>query len=283
VQTQSHSDVAAFAAQVLPWLAGEPFGNNVVSTVVGGRAEPAYPVEAGAVWLTVHDDQGELAGVALMTPPRPALLGAMSDESAASVADWFVDSGVATPGVNGPVAASSAFRDRYVARTGVATTADRGTRLFRLERVDPPSGVPGTPRPIAPTDRSLLIEWMTRFHIDIHNEVVEDPATGVDQRLRRTDRVMGWLWEDQGEPVSMALLAGPVSGVSRIAGVYTPPDRRGHGYASACVAHASQHALDTGSTSCVLFTDLDNPTTNKIYPQVGYRPVADSQGWTFTR
>jgi predicted GNAT family acetyltransferase len=32
----------------------------------------------------------------------------------------------------------------------------------------------------------------------------------------------------------------------------------------------------------VLFADLDNPTSNHIYQQIGYQPVADVAIYTFT-
>jgi predicted GNAT family acetyltransferase len=69
--------------------------------------------------------------------------------------------------------------------------------------------------------------------------------------------------------------------VVRISTVYTPPALRGRGYASAMVAAASQHALDGGAAACTLNTDLANPTSNKIYQAVGYRPVRDTQIWRF--
>jgi len=43
-----------------------------------------------------------------------------------------------------------------------------------------------------------------------------------------------WLWV-KGKPLSMAVARQPVGGVSRLSGVYTPPESRGLGYAAACV------------------------------------------------
>jgi hypothetical protein len=39
------------------------------------------------------------------------------------------------------------------------------------------------------------------------------------------------------------------------------------------VAALSRHALAEGAERCALFTDLANPTSNKIYAEVGYRPL----------
>jgi predicted GNAT family acetyltransferase len=57
--------------------------------------------------------------------------------------------------------------------------------------------------------------------------------------------------------------------------VYTPPELRGRGYASALTAAVSQAQLNGGRRYCFLFTDLANPTSNKIYQAIGYEPVCD--------
>jgi predicted GNAT family acetyltransferase len=62
--------------------------------------------------------------------------------------------------------------------------------------------------------------------------------------------------------------------VARIGPVFTPRERRGRGYASAAVAQVTRLVLDQGARAC-LFTDRANPTSNKIYAALGYRPVVD--------
>ena len=84
------------------------------------------------------------------------------------------------------------------------------------------------------------------------------------------------LWEDEGEPVSATGFGSPTPNGSRIGPVYTPPERRGHGYASVLVAEVSQAQLDAGKRFCFLYTDLANPTSNKIYVDLGYERVCDS-------
>ena len=63
--------------------------------------------------------------------------------------------------------------------------------------------------------------------------------------------------------------------------VYTPPELRGHGYASAVVAALSQRLLDAGHQYCALYTDLANPTSNSIYQKIGYTPVSDAVEYAF--
>ena len=69
----------------------------------------------------------------------------------------------------------------------------------------------------------------------------------------------------------------------RIGPVYTPPEARNRGYASALVATISQAELDAGRRFCFLFTDLANPTANHIYQAIGYEPVRDVDMWRHDR
>jgi predicted GNAT family acetyltransferase len=62
---------------------------------------------------------------------------------------------------------------------------------------------------------------------------------------------------------------------SCVAWVYTPPELRGNGYASAVVAALSERELAGGAAWCSLFTDLANPTSNHIYAELGYEPRCD--------
>jgi predicted GNAT family acetyltransferase len=121
--------------------------------------------------------------------------------------------------------------------------------------------------------------WWAAFGAEALPDDHQDAARPIDARLNRPGLL--WLWEVDGEPVSTAYLSPLAAQVSRVSGVYTPPDLRGRGYASACVATMSQRALDGGAVACMLYTDLANPTSNKIYQAIGYRPVADVQEWRF--
>jgi len=79
----------------------------------------------------------------------------------------------------------------------------------------------------------------------------------------------------------MAAKTRPTTNGTCINLVYTPPELRGRGYASACVAALSQRLLDSGYMFCCLFTDLSNPTSNHLYQRLGYTPVADFNEFVF--
>ncbi|MNL37754.1 FR47-like protein [compost metagenome] len=89
------------------------------------------------------------------------------------------------------------------------------------------------------------------------------------------------LWIVNGVPASMAFITRSTKNGASISLVYTPPAFRKKGYASAVVAHLSHKMLENGKQFCVLYTDLANPTSNKIYQDIGYREVTESMHFDF--
>ena len=83
-----------------------------------------------------------------------------------------------------------------------------------------------------------------------------------------------WLWDDEaGLPVSLAARTPAVAGVARIAPVYTPPEHRRHGYATAVTAACTADALARDAERVVLYTDVADPSANAMYQRIGFRPI----------
>lgn len=237
-------------------------------------------VYQGPRFWTVHDDERAVAA-ALRTPPHNLILSLVDEPRwlAALAADVLASD--EPPGVAGPTAAARSFADAWSARTGRAAVRVVQERIFRLDRVIPPRPAPGRWREAAEGDRARLAAWWAAFHVEaLPDAPAGDAAEAADRMLRRAGRI-AYLWEDGGEVVALAGAAGPTPRGIRIGPVYTPPDRRGRGYASNLVAQVSQHHLASGRSFCFLFTDLANPTSNHIYQAIGYAPVVDVDQYRF--
>jgi GNAT superfamily N-acetyltransferase len=265
-------DPGWFGDRVRPLLAAEPIFTNVIATVLTAPPAPAR-------WLRVHDGD-ELVGAAIWTPPRGVHLSPMPPPAARALADHLIAGGDRPPSVDGPSRAAAAFARRFASGTGAEVALGLAQRLYRLDRVSAPHGVPGRSRPATTADRDLILGWLDAFVDEAapgHPRLTDGPT--VDRRLASGELM--WLWEVAGAPVSFCWRT-PLSAtvrVSRVGAVYTPPSMRGHGYASANVAAASRKALEAGALACLLYTDRANPTSNRIYQAIGYRPVGDAQEW----
>ena len=153
-----------------------------------------------------------------------------------------------------------------------------GQRLFRCDELRPPVDPPGRPV-VAGADRHDIVRaWFAAF-MGESGDHFGDARHAADRALAGGG---AWLWvDDTGAPVSMAVRRPVIAGSARIGPVYTPPAARGRGYGSAVTAAVTAAVADDGGIP-VLFTDLANPTSNKIYQELGYRPVEDRALWSFT-
>jgi uncharacterized protein len=130
-----------------------------------------------------------------------------------------------------------------------------------------------------PKERVLLLDWFRAFANEIGEVVRVNPEEFVDGGIQRGSI---YLWVDGGgRPVSWAGGSQVLPTFARVGPVYTPPEFRRRGYASACVAKLSQRLLDQGCQQCFLFTDQANPTSNHIYRLIGYQPVCDWQDYAW--
>ncbi len=234
-------------------------------------------------YLAVVDDGGRIVAAALRTPPHNLVLSEIDDPAAIEplardVSDVFT----AVPGVVGPTARVEAFVRAWEAATGARGHRAIAERIFRAESVHPPEAVPGRMRAYEEADRELAIRWISEFVAEALPEsqpMAESSEDFVERRWVDPDGGLAF-WDD-GQPVCVAGFGGPTPNGIRIGPVYTPPELRGRGYGSALTAALTQELLDGGRRFCFLFTDLGNPTSNKIYQRIGYRPVTDVDQWAF--
>lgn len=237
-------------------------------------------IEHPPYFATVTDNDNLLLA-AMMTPPRSLVLYTeLSNWSEAL--ELLIQELVAhqwpIPGVTGQPRLSQAFAVAWARLKGRTYQVKMRNRLYELKRVSSIPPTPGRLRLATVDDLELIAEWTFAFQNEALNrgDLAESREVA---RYRINDQDI-YLWED-GQPVSMASQSRPTSNGICISLVYTPPELRGRGYATACVAHLSQLFLDSGRKFCVLFTDLANPTSNHIYQTIGYTPVCDFTEYSF--
>jgi RimJ/RimL family protein N-acetyltransferase len=244
---------------------------NVLATVLMSVLEGSHrdPPPMFAVGISERE---EVSFAALRTPPWPLLTSPLEPDDAEPLIDrWLgVDPDVAA--LSGVPETARAIAAAWERRTGGTSRRTLSEAMHVLEQVqDPPRPAPGELRLPRPDERDLLVRWMEEFVGEARLVGAAQAGSMVDARLRQ-DGLLVW---DDGQPVSMVGVNPPVAGVVRLGPVYTPRPLRRRGYAGSAVAAVSRRALARDATRCMLFTDLANPTSNKIYAEVGYRRCGD--------
>jgi predicted GNAT family acetyltransferase len=259
-----------FLAGALPLLMQREAENGLM-IAVAEEAVLAPRTAAGAYWAVALDGRDATAA-ALRTTDKLLLSHEARAGGAAALAR---DAAAIRPlSVLGPGDAVSAFTRELSSLTGVVWGEGRRQRIYELRRVVPPPTVAGRCRLADASDRDLVLAWVVAFTVEALGEMPDESAVAA-RWDPRVERGTVYLWEREGDVVSMAAAVGPTPNGMRVGAVYTPPEHRGHGYASALVAALSQDLLDRGRTFTMLYTDLANPTSNAIYQRIGYVPVSD--------
>jgi predicted GNAT family acetyltransferase len=242
----------------------------------------AYQTEP---YFAVVEENGVLLVAAVRTPPYNVILSLCEHRAALELIAQDVHTlyaGKVVAGVIAPKPVSIQFAEIWRALTGQAFHLKTAERAYKLEKVKPISGVSGHMRRAVEADRALMIKWVAAFQDEAfggHEATLVERV--VNNSLTLPPNVRGaFLWEDE-HAVTLVGYGGPTPNSMRIGPVYTPPEFRRRGYASACTAGVSQYLLDSGRKFVTLFTDLANPISNHIYQEIGYVPVCDADEYKF--
>ncbi|MEO6579033.1 MAG: GNAT family N-acetyltransferase [Candidatus Limnocylindria bacterium] len=282
ITVRHHDSVDEFLATAGPFLGAHEAENNLILGIASAiQATPEVFEERPALATAGYDD-GQVVAATLRTPPYNQVLSWTEVvATSAAFADALQDQPL--PGLLGPTEAAARFAEEWTRFTGQRARLEVAERIFRLQSVIPPERpAQGGWRIVEDGDRDLIASWVVAFSEEAEPESspIRDPIAVADRWVAQVGRI-GYVWEALGSVVSFVGASGSTPNGIKIAPVYTPPEQRHRGYASALTAAASQDQLDRGRRFVFLFTDLSNPTSNKIYRAIGYEPVCDMDQYRF--
>ena len=282
MEARRFTDPSEFLGAAESLLLADEARHNLILGLAGTlRDQPGY-YPGFNLWLVERDAVPVAA--ALQTPPFNLVLAEPADDEALqSLADAIAADGVELPGVVGAVPEVDRFAALWERLRGVSRRARRSQGLYQLRELRPVTGVTGRPRVATDGDAPLLVAWVDAFVMEALPETPSPASESermVEARLRGAESGI-LLWEDDDKPVSLASWGAPTPTGIRIGPVYTPPEHRRRGYGSAVTAAVSSAQLAGGRNYCFLYTDLANPTSNKIYVDIGYERVCDAIDYAF--
>lgn len=214
---------------------------------------------------------------AMFTPEIVPLLSQGPDEAARLFARYLFSNNPRIKGVNGHKETTLAFADEWERLTRCNLEIHMNGRLHICDSVNNLEYADGTATLATPDDTDLILRWRHGFREDARVHGAVDEA----QTLERINAGKYYLWTTD-KPVSMAMKGSETENSGMIGAVFTPEEHRNHGYATAVTAALTRIILDSGKKYASLYTDLDNPISNSIYQQIGYKPIMDSISWLFT-
>ncbi len=193
-----------------------------------------------------------------------------------ALAEALAAQGMEFPGIVGPSGTAASFAEKWAQLKDRNYSEYMDQIIYSLDRVLFPAPVEGAFRFAKSTEAETLAKWIFAFAQDAlpkFESVTLAEAQEKAEKMIAESRIA--VWEVDGQPVAQAGFTR-ADDIARINLVYTPPEQRGHGYASAVVAHLSRYLLDHGFRRCCLYADARNPVSNSIYRKIGYEFVGRS-------
>ncbi len=247
------------------------------------EANPHRYGEEEPFFCTVNDSNG-ISAMAWRTPPHPVGLAWHAgdpDEAVSLLIGVIHRRWAEIPGVTGHRELADPFAHGWCKRFGASVKSTMAQRIYRLDSVKEVHSVPGQMRVATLADRDLIYRWKRAFVVEAGSPTSQNiPERDVTPFI---EEGAVCLWEHSGNPVSMVMKGRPTEHGMSVTFVYTPPELRRKGYATACVASICRGILKGGYDFCMLYTDLSNPTSNSIYMKIGFRPICDSVEYGFSR
>lgn len=266
-----------FAREVRGFLLAHEAENQVALSLIEGillgTPSPSYPLKAR---LGIYEGS-TLVGVAILNRDYPLLVSSVPSLAIETLVQFCVEKFPDLPGVIGIEEFSVPFSKLWSERTGAKSELSMHQGVYACEKLLRSRPLKGKMRYASFSDESLMLAWRVAFLTDCgiaNEETFEDSTLGNKRNLELQKLI---IWEDGGNPVSMASIAGRTPTGYRVSLVYTPPEHRKKGYAGACVEALTKELFKRGAERCFLYTDLKNPTSNSIYQKIGYEMIGKSQ------
>jgi uncharacterized protein len=270
MQVKQYTSINDFFKDNLSFLERKEAVNNLLIGIPSsmiGATEEKIPLNLFSVFKNK-----EVVFSFVQTPPNNFLIYGEEPMGAAvfkALIPILIDKKIITQGVIGPKNLAVKFAEIWKVETGQDWRVNFQQLIYQLDEVKETNVSKGILRKATMNDLPVVEQWFVDFSKEAMRNVDETAA----KILAKAKVELGtlYLWEN-GEPVSMAGVARPTRNGITVNYVYTPSECRGKGYASSCVSVMSKLMLEQYKYCC-LFTDIANPTSNRIYQQIGYYPI----------
>ncbi|HKE39697.1 MAG TPA: GNAT family N-acetyltransferase [Casimicrobiaceae bacterium] len=270
MQLTVHQEAASFLAAAAALLRSAEAENSIIATPAMRMVEAPRDDDADCYFATVSE-AGSAIAAALDNADGGLLLTAGPDAAMALFAADLSRREQSPRHLVGPLRACEAFARAWLERTGRGHRQRYHLRHFELSDAPTDHAAAGRMRKPLASEHELIVEWQNAFIVEVG--LPDDAARMRHKTMLRLERSLFRVWDDDG----VVSYAGYGEGgeTARIAPVYTPAPFRRRGYASALVSGLSRELFERGKRAIFLTTDVANPTSNRIYQKIGFRPVAD--------
>ncbi|MDS9473070.1 GNAT family N-acetyltransferase [Sporosarcina pasteurii] len=270
-----YNDANEFSDKVLPVIAHKDDVFSLFLGVLESIKNGAYEKP----FMATIEHEGKVIALFQMTPPHPVNMIYLDESHLDACMELLIktaiEENIKFSSIISMKSWAKRFAEKWKNETGLEEQLLMDQGLYRLDAVNEQlKDSLGKWRLAVEKDCELIQNWYHLFEQD--TSMPMSHATIVKERVQKFVKAREvFLWEDEGKVVSMMKKSRPTKNGITVSMVFTPKEERRKGYARTLVAAVSKELLKEYNF-CMLYTDLLNPTSNKIYQEIGYRKIADS-------
>lgn len=259
------------------FLNSDPLRNNLILTIL----DSASKIENSARYWYVKNNTDVIGVFVHPSIDTRGIISSMPTEAVRFLVNALSDGGIKLPGIVGEVSTVASFAGEWADKNNTSVHPFLALRLYELQHLNHLENTDGNVREAVIEDQELLNKWFYDLAVErgeyqetTDPEILDARKKHISENIKNNIAEKNiWVWVNP-VPVSMAFRTPILSGVIRIEKVYTPPEQRQNGYATACVGEISRQIYDEGYHS-ILYSDLEYPVSNSIYRRIGYNPIAE--------
>ncbi|KMP28969.1 acetyltransferase [Bacillus wiedmannii] len=269
IQLHVYKEILHFKEDVTPFLEKNEQENNLMLGILQVAQEPTF--------MGVAKRGEEIAIVFLQTEEKIQMIVATSEIPEVDIVKLAKELSKVYPDIPGLIGNKETVQrlaEEIAVLENKKTNVVMEQGVYALQQVKKKWTEDGAFREIGSDELPLIEQWIYQFCEDVRLPTTKEEAKQTAHTLITNRRLFGL--DVDGKLVSVAAKTRPTTNNITVNFVYTPKEARKKGYASSCVAALSQRMLDEGYKTTTLYTDLANPTSNKIYQEIGYEQIAES-------
>jgi GNAT superfamily N-acetyltransferase len=266
---------AEFLDATKTFRSNDPVRTGLITSIASSVASGSRTYEGYFWWLAIAN--GDVQGLAIRTLPYGYVFSPMANDAAEAIYSFISVEDSTANEFAGPKSVID-----YLEKVSGKEIAEEETELIYENRKLIPTAPLGEIRTAASTDYELIFKWMTEFMEEtaLRSFNLENMVHSAIDAGRYT------LLEVEGTVVSLGgnsdIQVFDGFSIGRVGPIYTPLEHRKKGYASAITSAISEKLLNQGIIP-TLYTQAANPTSNKIYQEIGYTLVDENRRIVFAQ
>lgn len=269
MEVKRYQSAQEFLDATKRFRAQDPVRTGLISSIVSSVANGSRTYEDYFWWTAI--DGNEVQGLAIRTVPYGYVFSPMAEIAINAIYSTIKINDTAAIEFAGPRVVID-----YLASLSKSNITEEESELIYMNTHLIPVPFAGAVRTGTGDDFEMILNWMKEFmkETGLRTFNLEEIVSSALNAGRYS------IMEVDGAPVCLGGNSDiqDFEGVSigRVGPIYTPKEHRKKGYASALTSHITAKLQEQGAIA-TLYTQADNPTSNKIYQEIGYVLVEENR------